>query len=507
MTRALLLALLLCASPSFAATFTVDSTGDEPDADVSDFDGICATEGEDCTLRAAIQEANAQPGADTIVLPAGTIVLGSALPDWEESATLDGCSAAGAARNDAASGTAPTVTAIIQGDPTLSRGLALTGSGQTYLVQCIGVTGFSTTTPGVATAIVIDGGAAATLEANVIDGNGGGVLVNSAAGVTIGGTSTGDGNAITDTGIDGITGASGATAGLVIQGNIIDGAEDGIYLNGCANVQVGGDSAGARNIIRNHDHIGVSVQGCSGSTIEGNTITDNGTADGNHSGVLIGVIAPTSDVTVSGNTIGGNSKYGVEVGPDGLSTTITDNTDGGDCNAFGGIGDAGTSTTDTNNNFCDPTPTPTIPLGCCNLTGIEGVTCFDQGINEGVAPTSQQDCQDIVGGFGGTATNFNPDAVCDPNAFGGTCADPAADTPTATATATHTPTATGTDTPSTTATVTATATATSTATGTATPTSDPNATPTWTPAVRWRAPGVPPTWAAPQPTILWGGRR
>ncbi|MFN3477492.1 MAG: choice-of-anchor Q domain-containing protein, partial [Candidatus Methylomirabilales bacterium] len=38
-------------------------------------DGICATAGGQCTLRAAIQEANALAGADTIILPAGTYPL------------------------------------------------------------------------------------------------------------------------------------------------------------------------------------------------------------------------------------------------------------------------------------------------------------------------------------------------------------------------------------------------------------------------------------------------
>lgn len=47
-----------------AATFTVDSTGDE--ADLSAGNGICATSLGTCTLRAAIQEANALAGADNI---------------------------------------------------------------------------------------------------------------------------------------------------------------------------------------------------------------------------------------------------------------------------------------------------------------------------------------------------------------------------------------------------------------------------------------------------------
>jgi CSLREA domain-containing protein len=52
-----------------AATFTVDSTADLPDATPGD--GLCSSTGGGCTLRAAVEEANALSGADTVLLPAG----------------------------------------------------------------------------------------------------------------------------------------------------------------------------------------------------------------------------------------------------------------------------------------------------------------------------------------------------------------------------------------------------------------------------------------------------
>ena len=58
------------AAPARAAlVLTVDSEDDFPDAVPGD--GRCAAAGGDCTLRAAVQEANARPGADAIVLPRG----------------------------------------------------------------------------------------------------------------------------------------------------------------------------------------------------------------------------------------------------------------------------------------------------------------------------------------------------------------------------------------------------------------------------------------------------
>lgn len=56
-----------------AATFVVDSTID--DVDALPGDGACSTAAGACTLRAAVQEANALPGLDDLLLPAGTYVL------------------------------------------------------------------------------------------------------------------------------------------------------------------------------------------------------------------------------------------------------------------------------------------------------------------------------------------------------------------------------------------------------------------------------------------------
>ena len=57
-----------------AATFTVNSTADLPDANPGN--GVCDTGSGACTLRAAIMEANSSPGADTITIPAGVYALG-----------------------------------------------------------------------------------------------------------------------------------------------------------------------------------------------------------------------------------------------------------------------------------------------------------------------------------------------------------------------------------------------------------------------------------------------
>lgn len=64
---------LLATTVASAATFRVDDTADAVDA--SPGDGICATAGGTCTLRAAVQEANALAGADRIRLRKGSYAL------------------------------------------------------------------------------------------------------------------------------------------------------------------------------------------------------------------------------------------------------------------------------------------------------------------------------------------------------------------------------------------------------------------------------------------------
>src|ERR687895_194363 len=73
-----LIAFLVARAVVFAspARFTVNSTADARDASAGD--GVCRTVAGACTLRAAIQEANARPGADEIQLPGGTYTLGIA---------------------------------------------------------------------------------------------------------------------------------------------------------------------------------------------------------------------------------------------------------------------------------------------------------------------------------------------------------------------------------------------------------------------------------------------
>ena len=74
------IAVALAGSPAPATsiqpggqTFEVTSTTDA--VDVAPGDGVCGAANGECTLRAAIQETNALPGHQTVILPAGEYVL------------------------------------------------------------------------------------------------------------------------------------------------------------------------------------------------------------------------------------------------------------------------------------------------------------------------------------------------------------------------------------------------------------------------------------------------
>lgn len=84
----LLLAVLLCggAGSAEAATFSVNSTADTVDANPGN--GVCADASGNCTLRAAVMEANALSGADVISLPAATYTL--TIPGTGENAAATG---------------------------------------------------------------------------------------------------------------------------------------------------------------------------------------------------------------------------------------------------------------------------------------------------------------------------------------------------------------------------------------------------------------------------------
>src|SRR5918998_6971478 len=106
------LSLVTIASPAWAATFIVNRTADTPDANLANAacDVNASQQGNQCTLRAAIQEANDTNGADEIrfnIVSAAavkTIFPTSALPTITEAVTINGYTQTGASQNTLAEG-------------------------------------------------------------------------------------------------------------------------------------------------------------------------------------------------------------------------------------------------------------------------------------------------------------------------------------------------------------------------------------------------------------------
>lgn len=296
----------LLASSVQAASFVVNSCGDAADANVGD--GVCATAGGVCTLRAALQEANANGAtADTITFSVGcTITLTAGLP-------------ALSAGNTTIAGANQTVT--IDGSslvgPT-SACLDVSSAGNT--IRGLIITHCSGRAINVSAANNTIGGATAA-ERNVISGNGCGVSIrgsyasgNRVIGNYIGTNATGDtalpnqGNGV-EVSLASYNTIGGSIDGErnVISGNSRHGVKIGPYANG--NTVKGnyiGTNARGDEALPNQGY-GVDIEwGANNSTIGGSTEGERNLISGNYgAGVLInGFTDVVSGTRVSGNYIG-----------------------------------------------------------------------------------------------------------------------------------------------------------------------------------------------------------
>jgi|SRR5215210_3518996 len=279
-TVALLLALLVVAEPARSAptTFTVNSTGDENDLDFPDgtFDGVCdadASAAVKCTLRAAIQEANATTDADTTIdftIPSTdcddtsgvcTINVGSSstapgepLPDIIQPVTINGYT-----QGDA---TATTDDDATENDILVARD----GTNAKLLIELNGANVTSPSSPH-------DG-----LRINASDVVVRGLVINRFPGTGIFITADGSGAVI-----------GGNFIGTDASGTSDLGNGTGVTaFGGGANI-IGGREAAAHNLISGNSH-GLTIASNTGNTIQGNLIGTNKDGDsdlGNSVGVGI----------------------------------------------------------------------------------------------------------------------------------------------------------------------------------------------------------------------------
>jgi CSLREA domain-containing protein/uncharacterized repeat protein (TIGR01451 family) len=350
-----------------AATFTVNSADDHDD-------GACSVG--DCTLREAINAANGNAGTDTINFAIGsgaqTIMLASGLPTILGTVTINATTQAGFAGaplielNGANAGLSANGLTLNASNCTIRgliinrfalQGISINSSGNTIAGNYIGTNaagtaggdGIGNGENGIlitSNSNIVGGTTAA--DRNVISGNlGNGVLLlnvsatsnqllgnyigtnaagsstvanfsdgvnlNSAAGNTIGGITSGAGNVISGN-ANGIHIIDGLSANNLIQGNFIgtnfNGTTDlgnqfgGIDIFEGANNTIGGNSAAARNIISGNSE-GIRLNNsASGNVIQGNFIGTKGDGTSNLHNDFNGI---TISFSAGSNTIGGSN--------------------------------------------------------------------------------------------------------------------------------------------------------------------------------------------------------
>jgi CSLREA domain-containing protein len=301
----LILGSLLLTAGAGAATFTVDSTVDAVDG--SPGDGLCATAAGSCTLRAALQEANAVVGPDTVHVPAGTYLL-----------TISG----------------PGEDAAAAGDLDTTDELDLIGAGAgTTVIDGSGLDSVFDVVSGTARieGVTIENGTSGvvvpgsppgdlTVASSVVGGNGVGILYG-----TPYGSLTVTDSRIEDNSGTGIFAAiwnyvliersvvSGNGGGGVLLGSALTWIEDSSIVNNATDGDGGGIYAGCYDggtLITN-------------STISGNTAAGRGGGifcSGDGAGMSLGNVTVVNNVAGEGGGVFWNSPGGL-----GLSNTIIAN--------------------------------------------------------------------------------------------------------------------------------------------------------------------------------------
>ncbi|MCI1729080.1 MAG: CSLREA domain-containing protein [Chiayiivirga sp.] len=308
--------LLMAASGGLAATFVVTSTADTGGANC----------GSSCTLRQAINAANATPAADTInfaiqVPVRGALLIqpGSALPTITAPLTIDGYSQNGTAANTDPTASNARLRIRLDG---VNAGASTTGLGtcaNNTTIRGLAVTGFrgnglsfgGQTDSGLCAAGVSGGVASGNFIGLATDGvtaagNGSGVVLTASSGL-VGGPTAADRNVISANATDGVSRSSATATSTTIQNNLIGTDKSGSLDRGngghgvsigasASNVQVG--AANAPNLIAFNSR-GVRLPNSSGGNV------------------------------LFANRIVSNDFLGIDLGPDGVTPNDPNDSDTG----------------------------------------------------------------------------------------------------------------------------------------------------------------------------------
>ena len=352
-------------------TYVVNSTGDGSDKKLTD--GVCSTAQGACTLRAAIQQANANAGQDIInfnIPGSGPYIIqpSSALPVITESVIINGTTQPG-----------------YSGTPLIQ----LNGSSAGFGVNGLQISAGSSTIRGLNirnfdnVGIYLSTSGGNTIAGNYIgtdvtgaldNGNRGvGIYANGISNNVIGGTTTNERNLISGNDSYGVEFYGAGATNNLIQGNYIGtnasgtlalGNQNvGVYLYYSGSNTVGGTVTGAGNLISGNNGDGILIYGAgaTGNTVQGNYIGTNAAGTGilanSLDGILVNAVSGTGNNLIGGTTVAarnlvsGNIHHGIYLSNGSSATTVQGNYIGTDLrgtvdlgNAVEGIG------VDTSNN-------------------------------------------------------------------------------------------------------------------------------------------------------------
>jgi Carboxypeptidase regulatory-like domain len=395
--------MFLFAIGASAATFVVNDPNDVVDATPGD--GICATAGVVCTLRAAITESNALVGADIITLPAGTYTITIAEASDNVNANGDFDITTDIAINGAGSGStfveANAAPGVAIGRVFHIRGAA---AANTIVASLDGMTirngRYANNTFGAG--IRIDQGTnhSVTLNNVVVSGN---LNASSGGGVTISGATTPtltiSNSTITGNGAgSAVAGTSANGAGIQVNAISTVNISNSTISNNASNnaiaasaasgfgggIFIGGGTTTITTSLITGNTITISGAGATGSAlaagiynqqatlsltdsrVQNNTASNSITPAGSfHAGIrtLAGTIAATTTLTrcsVSGNVAGGDGGGVVNI----PTSTANSTTNIIDSNVFGNTSTAGSGGGVLNSNGS----TTTSAVGAVNIT-------------------------------------------------------------------------------------------------------------------------------------------
>lgn len=301
-----------------AATFIVNSNADTDD-------GACAPSPGTCTLRDAINAANAATGSTISFsgLTAGQnhiAVVNGSLPFLNVPMTIDGTTAA-------------------------DGRVELDGSGAGAAVNGLQVNGGTTTIRGLAiNQFSYSGIALSNSGGNIVENNfigtditgtqaraniGNGILIAGTASNTIGGTTAAARNVISGNFYPAVAIIDASATGNIVEGNyigvdvtgtaLLSNSTDNVQLaNGASNNTIGGTAVGAGNVISGNGNAGnpnIAITGipaadpdpgtpATGNLLQGNRIGTNAAGTASLGNLSVGVFIANNS---PGNTVGGNS--------------------------------------------------------------------------------------------------------------------------------------------------------------------------------------------------------